>query len=269
MSDFNFSTQYEHSVAQSGATSQSNDLIDFDALFSSFKQPPSLTNSPFSITSSSSSPQQQLVTPQLLHSDTNDLLGGFPLFGGSAEGIDPETVKHPPEHPIDTSVFDGFSSLLKEASEQNDLYNKPSVSPPPCDKSRSSTIQSKRYKVGMSDPIQPRKYSSASATSRKKVPAAFESRVEGNSKKRSRGTVDDVPSDVQDAIESKRRQNTLAARKSRERKRNELSYLESQVEQLVEKNAHLTSRIECVAGLEEELRLVRLENEALKGALQL
>lgn len=268
MSNFNFSSLQEQSVAQSTATSQSGDILDFDAILSSFNNPPSLTNSPFSIMSSSSSPQQQVITPQLLHSDTNDLLADFPLFGGGVEGVDLESLQaHPPERSIDASVFDGFSSLFNDASEQKSLC-KPSVSPP-CSKSRSSSVQSKKSQVQMSDPIQPRKYSSASATSRKKIPAAFETRAEVGTKRGRDDADGDVPTDIQDAIEAKRRQNTLAARKSRERKRNELAHLESQVEQLVEKNANLTRRIDGVAKVEEELRLVRLENETLKRALQL
>ncbi|OBZ68844.1 hypothetical protein A0H81_11267 [Grifola frondosa] len=79
--------------------------------------------------------------------------------------------------------------------------------------------------VSLDAPIQSRKYVIPSATSRKEVPAAWI-----NKKKRSRssafGEEDDQlaedgislnPSDV-DAIEAKRRQNTLAARRSRKRK---------------------------------------------------
>ncbi|TIA92523.1 hypothetical protein E3P99_00599 [Wallemia hederae] len=288
MSTYEFTQPQPLAPAQ--APGQAPDLLDFDALLNSFNNPPSLTNSPFS--NVSSSPEQQLITPQMLHSDTNDMLSGFPLFGGGSEqGVDIEALKQSSlqdaqaQGPIDASVLDGFTSLFNTVGapppapasaihaspdSDKDMF-KPSLSPPPSSKSRSSSVQSKRSKVQMSDPIQPRKYTSASATSRKKIPAAFESRVEGGTAtKRGRDEVDDaVPVDVQDAIEAKRRQNTLAARKSRERKRNQLADLEAQVEQLMEKNADLTSRIEGVERLEEELRLVRLENESLKRAMQL
>lgn len=81
-------------------------------------------------------------------------------------------------------------------------------------------------------PVQPRKYATPSATSRKEVPAVF-------AKKRSRsqafgGDEDGEepqldPEDV-DAIEAKRRQNTLAARRSRKRKLEYQRELEASVE---------------------------------------
>lgn len=75
--------------------------------------------------------------------------------------------------------------------------------------------------VPMDAPIQTRKYVTPSATSRKEVPAVFAK------KKRSRSTAfgEDDDLDISqldagdlDAIEAKRRQNTLAARRSRKRK---------------------------------------------------
>ncbi|EJD50565.1 hypothetical protein AURDEDRAFT_24933, partial [Auricularia subglabra TFB-10046 SS5] len=87
-------------------------------------------------------------------------------------------------------------------------------------------------------PTQTRTYLSDSKTSRKEIPAAFQ----GKAKKRQRDEMldeDDVPADIQDAIEAKRRLNTLAARRSRQRKaqtalENEerIANLSNQVEQL-------------------------------------
>lgn len=89
--------------------------------------------------------------------------------------------------------------------------------------------------VPMDAPIQSRKYVTPSATSRKDVPAVFAK------KKRSRssafGEDDDEPLDVSqldanelDAIEAKRRQNTLAARRSRKRKLEYQRELEASVD---------------------------------------
>ncbi|KAI9058535.1 hypothetical protein FKP32DRAFT_1606885 [Trametes sanguinea] len=89
--------------------------------------------------------------------------------------------------------------------------------------------------VPLDAPIQPRKYVVPSATSRKEVPTAF------LKKKRARsqafGEEDELAADeVQidqndlDAIEAKRRQNTLAARRSRKRKLEYQRELEMSVE---------------------------------------
>lgn len=241
--------------------------LDFESLLNSFS-PPSLTNSPFS---SMSSPEQQLITPQMLHNDTNDMLAGFPLFGAQTDVKVEPTDEYVNPLPSD-SVFEGFSSLfnkdtLNAATSPKEDSHQPSLSPAPNSKTRSTAQSAKRTKVSMQDPIQPRNYSSASATSRKKIPAAFESRLD---KKRGREEVeDDVPLNVKDAIEAKRRQNTLAARKSRERKRKELETLEGQVNELQMQNRSLVDQVERYKGIEEELRLLRMENENLKNALHI
>lgn len=87
-------------------------------------------------------------------------------------------------------------------------------------------------------PIQSRKYLTPSATSRKEVPAVF-------AKKRSRSQAlgddeDDLNLDDQDmdAIEAKRRQNTLAARRSRKRKLEYQRELEASVEKANEEREY-------------------------------
>ncbi|KAG7445554.1 uncharacterized protein BT62DRAFT_858561, partial [Guyanagaster necrorhizus] len=90
--------------------------------------------------------------------------------------------------------------------------------------------------VPLDAPTQARRYVLPSATSRKEVPATF-------AKKRSRSTalgdeeedeLDPPPPDATDRelIEYKRRQNTLAARKSRKRKLEHQQQLEERVEML-------------------------------------
>ncbi len=88
--------------------------------------------------------------------------------------------------------------------------------------------------VPMDAPIQQRKYVTPSATSRKEVPTAW------LKKKRARsqafGEEDELEEDINlapgdmDAIEAKRRQNTLAARRSRKRKLEYQRELEMAVE---------------------------------------
>ncbi|KAH9480824.1 hypothetical protein JR316_0007425 [Psilocybe cubensis] len=81
-----------------------------------------------------------------------------------------------------------------------------------------------------SAPTQPRKYTTPSATSRKELPAVF-------ARKRSRSTafgeeedqLEEIPPDATEAqlIEIKRRQNTVAARRSRKRKLEQFQKLEN------------------------------------------
>ena len=98
-------------------------------------------------------------------------------------------------------------------------------------------------------PIQPRKYVTPSTTSRKVVPAAF-------AKKRARSQAfddeDEVATDAQldagdlDAIEAKRRQNTLAARRSRKRKLEYQRDLESNNERLSDELRAWKNRAEAL-----------------------
>ncbi|KAF9504309.1 hypothetical protein BS47DRAFT_1262669, partial [Hydnum rufescens UP504] len=77
--------------------------------------------------------------------------------------------------------------------------------------------------VPVDAPTQQRSYIKPSATSRKDIPAAFAAA----SKKRG---VSEVFDDLEDAIEAKRRQNTVAARRSRARKLEYVRDLEAKVE---------------------------------------
>ena len=95
--------------------------------------------------------------------------------------------------------------------------------------------------VPLDAPTQPRQYITPSVTSRKAVPAAFT-----KGKKRARSEVDggcgddadqlpeDLDPNTQEAIEIKRRQNTLAARRSRQRKLEHVRELEDAVERITQ-----------------------------------
>lgn len=108
--------------------------------------------------------------------------------------------------------------------------------------------------VPLDAPIQSRKYLTPSATSRKEVPARF-------AKKRSRSAafgdgdgdeeLDDLPPNAteKEQIEWKRKQNTIAARKSRKRKLEYTQNLETENEDLRMENERLRSRVETLEGL--------------------
>ena len=104
---------------------------------------------------------------------------------------------------------------------------------PPARRSKATGIRKGVTPESLLDedaPTQPRKYTTPSATSRKEVPAGF-------ARKRARSVafadeedqLDDLPPNPteQDLIEQKRRQNTVAARRSRKRKLEQLQRLEA------------------------------------------
>ncbi|KIK65751.1 hypothetical protein GYMLUDRAFT_159488 [Collybiopsis luxurians FD-317 M1] len=137
----------------------------------------------------------------------------------------------------------------------------PTPAPPPTKKTagrgRKSTATGTRKNitpeslVPVDAPIQSRKYATPSATSRKELPAAF---LKSQKRKRSRVQADSVESEEQpplnasdkEIIEWKRRQNTLAARKSRKRKLEHQQLLETRVKDLETENETLKVRAEAL-----------------------
>ncbi|KIJ55064.1 hypothetical protein M422DRAFT_153488 [Sphaerobolus stellatus SS14] len=100
--------------------------------------------------------------------------------------------------------------------------------------------------VPLDAPTQPRTYVTDSATSRKAVPAAFK-------KKRGISEVAETPSGVPledaEAIEDKRRKNTLAARKSRARKLETLTTLQEAVNVLQGEKEYWMHRVGVLEGV--------------------
>jgi len=84
-------------------------------------------------------------------------------------------------------------------------------------------------------PIQPRKYHGDSKTSRKVLPKAIERSLGRDARNRD-------PNDLQADVDSRRAQNTLAARKSRQRKAEELNSLKSENDELRERIAQYEAR---------------------------
>lgn len=131
------------------------------------------------------------------------------------------------------------ASIYPSPRVPSDKHSFPTV-PAPARRKTSATGTRKNITpeslVPLDAPTQPRKYALPSATSRKEVPTVF-------ARKRARsqafGDDDDeaeepLPPNAteKEQIEWKRRQNTLAARKSRKRKLMHQQQLEEQVEQL-------------------------------------
>lgn len=192
-----------------------------------------------------------LTSPAII--DTDDFgLGGMPLFADAisySRTLDPiKTSPHAPmvQHP----VFDGLYTMPSpdtpsldpasfHASPSIGLLDTPSLTPAtPGSRRKSPTGTRKNLNpedlVPFDAPIQNRKYLTPSATSRKEVPAVFAKKT-----KRGRSVAfgdDDLLEDEDmegvdmDAIEAKRRQNTLAARRSRKRKLEYQRELEASVE---------------------------------------
>jgi hypothetical protein len=207
------------------------------------------------------SPQEDmLTTPHLgsemltspLLTDTSDsfdmdLFGGLPLY-------EPLIQKDPSPTVLPGNVLDLDSlysmSPVTPALNPASLYTSPHMPTSPSFHDMSSTTRRKSAATGtrknvtpdslvpLDAPTQPRKYAVPSATSRKALPAVF-------AKKRARSQA--FAEDEEEAeeplhpnateleqIEWKRRQNTLAARKSRKRKLMHQIELEETVKQLTE-----------------------------------
>lgn len=208
-----------------------------------------------------------LTSPAIVDTDDFGFAPDAPLFGDAAPfSFGPvEPRKSAPhvravQHPAD---FDGLYTMSPEtpALDPSSLQTSPLATPmTPSLDSPASAPRRKNAPTGTRKnitpealvpydaPIQPRKYVTPSSTSRKVVPAAF-------AKKRARSqafdeeeVVDDAdlnPNDL-DAIEAKRRQNTLAARRSRKRKLEYQRELESSVDQLSEEVRSWRNRAEAL-----------------------
>lgn len=115
--------------------------------------------------------------------------------------------------------------------------------------------------VPIDAPIQPRSYLTPSATSRKRKTTAVERELAKRgcapaSKGEATPIVEEpIPSDLVAAVERKRLQNTLAARKSRQRKQERLGELEERNRELEEENDGLKQRVKQLEGMLKSLGL--------------
>jgi hypothetical protein len=234
-------------------------------LFSASPFSPDYPMSEFLTSPADDSPlDDMLTTPHLgsdmltspLLTDTGDaaemdLFGGLSLFETSPIQKEPVAPIMPTGFDLDTLY--PMPSPVTPSLNPNSVYASPHLPtslpfPPPQSQQstrRKSSATGTRKNVTpeslvpLDAPTQPRKYATPSATSRKELPAVF-------AKKRARSHAfgeddDETPEEPlppnateKEQIEWKRRQNTLAARKSRKRKLQHQMELEETVERLTE-----------------------------------
>ncbi|KIY67477.1 hypothetical protein CYLTODRAFT_376036 [Cylindrobasidium torrendii FP15055 ss-10] len=133
----------------------------------------------------------------------------------------------PPQHPVlDVNTLYSFSPsspMLDSFSSSPQVPSAQLMKPP-----RSARLEDL---IPFDAPTQPRKYITPSATSRKEVPASFSRKRQRVDEEEELG---ELPADATDEqmIAFKRRQNTIAARKSRRRKVEYTQALEDEVSQL-------------------------------------
>lgn len=209
-----------------------------------------------------------LTSPAIVDADDFGFGPDTPLFGDAARfaaAIEPVKAAPPVpavHHPVD---FDGLYTMSPDtpALDPSSLQTSPlatpmtpsidTPAPAPYPRRRNAPTGTRKNitpeaLVPYDAPIQPRNYVTPSSTSRKAVPAAF-------AKKRARSQAfdddelaDDAPVDPNDldAIEAKRRQNTLAARRSRKRKLEYQRQLEDNVERLSDEKEAWKRRAEAL-----------------------
>ncbi|KAI0826954.1 hypothetical protein BC628DRAFT_1372767 [Trametes gibbosa] len=194
-----------------------------------------------------------LTSPAIFDPDSFPDYSSLPLFGSEGLGFgnasEARKVASHTQSPHSPFNFNGLYTMPSPTTPSLDptsLHPSPrtGVVPTPSTpgrRSRKNAPTGTRKNitpdalVSMDAPIQVRKYVTPSSTSRKEVPTAF------LKKKRARsqafGEEDELEDDVNidqndlDAIEAKRRQNTLAARRSRRRKLEYQRELEMGIEQ--------------------------------------
>ncbi|THH32437.1 hypothetical protein EUX98_g1782 [Antrodiella citrinella] len=217
-----------------------------------------------------------LTSPAIVDSDSFGDYGELPLFSdGHLVSALPQ-IKAPPSAAAPAmSAFD-FSGMYTMPSPNTPALDPSSLHPSPRFDTdsplRSSKPTSSRRKsaptgtrknvtpeslVPYDAPIQGRKYVTPSATSRKEVPAVF-ARKRSRSRAFGEADEDELEDDASsipptlnevDAIEAKRRQNTLAARRSRKRKLEYQRDLEENMDREREEKERWKSRAQLLEAL--------------------
>lgn len=187
-----------------------------------------------------------LTSPAIFDADAFPDMGEGSLFGGGFDMLD-SMKTHSVAPPSPPSFEDLYTMPSPITPSLDPTSLQPSPHPgtmptpgTPTRRLRKSLPTGTRKNISpdslvpLNAPIQTRKYVTPSATSRKEIPTAW------LKKKRARsqafGEEDELEDDVNlnpddvDAIEAKRRQNTLAARRSRKRKLEYQRELEASVE---------------------------------------
>ncbi|KAI0357598.1 hypothetical protein OH77DRAFT_1399077 [Trametes cingulata] len=241
-------------VLQASATPDLHDFSEFltspmdDSPFEDFLSTPAVPSADMSA---------DLLTSPAIFDDGDSFpdYGGVPLFGGEGLGLSqaaqnekasaPHSMPPLPHLPFNLDGMYTMPSPTTPSLDPTSLHPSPRTGTMPTPSTpgrrpRKNLPTGTRKNitpdalVSLDAPIQPRKYVTPSVTSRKEVPTAF------LKKKRARSQAfgeedelqDEIPIDQNDleAIEAKRRQNTLAARRSRKRKLEYQRELEASVE---------------------------------------
>ncbi|KAF8919947.1 hypothetical protein CPB85DRAFT_1276127 [Mucidula mucida] len=227
-------------------TSPQNDFLT-SPLFDNF-------GGDFSDSSPLDTPLDSFLTTPLFHDVGEPLIAGgeefsrMDLFGG--QDIMPAIEQEIKLPPVEKSLSINPSSLTATPARPDDsVFVPPTRTARGTGKPRKASAATGTRKnitpesmVPMDAPIQSRRYITPSATSRKEVPATF------LKKKRSRSQAFGEDDEGR-ADRFKRRQNTLAARKSRKRKLEYQQGLESQIEDLQAQLAHWKARAEVSEGV--------------------
>jgi hypothetical protein len=183
------------------------------------------------------------------------------LFATPSQQTSPvqQTNTHLPTHHYSGSVGSNHSSPISDdMATFSQQAQRSSISPASSSHPLPSSAAGRNRRgspVSMDAPTQPRRYASSSTTSRKDVPAFF-ARRRAPYPTVSDGEEDELTEEPlaanatdQEKIEWRRRQNTLAARRSRKRKMAHQNYLEETVERLNRENETWRTRAEMLKSL--------------------
>jgi hypothetical protein len=186
--------------------------------------------------------------------DYGDTFGHLGLFSGMA--IDPKATEPPstlPDLNLDELyAMPNESPITPNLDAGGSLYASPRRPSKQLPIRRGVSSRKAETLIALDAPTQPRKYITPSSTSRKDVPAAFarkRARSEAFGDDEDQLATDDsatqagtpTPTEAE-LIEAKRRQNTLAARKSRQRKMEYMKELEVSVQLLTQERDMWKSR---------------------------
>ncbi|EIW59302.1 uncharacterized protein TRAVEDRAFT_36747 [Trametes versicolor FP-101664 SS1] len=193
-----------------------------------------------------------LTSPAIYDADSFPDYGSMPLFGSDGLGLSGASEMHKAHHSAPSLSHDPFNfegmytmpSPTTPSLDPTSLHPSPhagTLATPstPGRRPRKNLPTGTRKNitpdalVSMDAPIQTRKYVVPSSTSRKEVPTAFLKKKRARSQAFEEDELEDeiaIDQNDLDAIEAKRRQNTLAARRSRRRKLEYQRELELSVE---------------------------------------
>lgn len=214
-------------------------------------------DSPFLATPSLDQLGSDFLTSPVVADEDDSFESGMPLFADLASSIyesmpppAPKTMAPPPApRPVDFETMYTLSPMTPMTPlidtpylNPTSLYNSPRLPHHQPQRRKSSATGTRKNVtpetlVPLDAPTQPRKYTLPSATSRKELPAVFakkRSRSQAFAEEEDEQAEEPLPPNAteKEQIEWKRRQNTLAARKSRKRKLQHQLELEDTIERL-------------------------------------